>query len=357
MKSNFRKLTVVLIGLIVIYEMSGCATSSDPTSVNPTNTEMSTAKITLPAFTPTTLPANNQLTPKPTQTRIPIPTEIPTRTALPTVTAISTLQAKAASAEILRLLSSPNDTCTFPCWWGLIPGQTRIVDAQNYLNSFRALSGASSFDAQGGHTYLYLPQSNNSYLAIHLEFKGNYVFDWLQVSIYRNINVTHPTGEATYEISWNDPKLAEITKPYSLSQVLSTYGQPAEVLVFTYQVAMLNRPHPLSLVVFYPERGFMIEYVTDITYEGAAPNLNLKNCPSLAYPYFGFWTPTEEITLKDVASWIPGYQLNKDWLNSGKFKTLEEATGMSIEEFYALYTNDESACITTPAEIWPMPGE
>jgi hypothetical protein len=211
------------------------------------------------------------------------------------------------------------------------------MDAENYLNSFRVLSiGTPLWGKNKGHILLDLPQSQISSLDANFQFKGeNDTLNWLQVILQMN------------------PRLAQIIKPYSLSQVFSTYGQPAEVLVFTDQVVIGGHPHPLSLVVFYPEHGFMIEYVVDAI--GQPPDANLKGCMSLAFPYFWFWSPSEEITLKDVVSWISGYQLNNKWLALGKFKTIEEATGMSITDLYTLYTTNPNACITTPAEIWPMP--
>jgi len=340
---------LLVLTILLAHGISGCVTPSTPLA-NLTHTE------TLPA--PTALVARTQPPPKPTRTKVPIPTEIPTRTALPTPTAISALQAKDANTEIMRLLSSKDQDCLFPCWWRLIPGQTRIVDAQNYLNSFRALPGGGpEFNIDHNYISFQLPQVQDSYFMISLEFEGNHILNWLQVRIFRNVKVIQPSGEPSFEISWNDPKLKEIATPYSLTNIFSIYGQPAEVIVFTHQVALLNRPHPLSLVVFYPEHGFMVEYVASVSYEGTGPDITLKYCPSFAFPYFWFWSPSEKITLRDTVSWIQGYQLSEEWLNAGKFKPLEEATGISIEEFYTLYTTDRNACITTPAATWPMPGQ
>lgn len=333
---------MLLTGSIILYGLGGCNSSPTLTSVNPIDTKIVTANSSPPTPSPLA-----------TSTILQTPTLLP-----PTPTAISTLNAQDANEEILRLLLLADHSCLFPCWWGLTPGQTRIADAQNYLDSFSYYSGMRSVDDQRGSVLLLIPQEQDSNLDIDFQYGGkDGILKWLRVGIWRNIKVNHPDGESSYEISWGDPKLAEITKPYSLSQVFLRYGQPAEALVFTYEVAMMNQPHPLSLVVFYPKHGFMIEYVADTSYERAESTLRIKNCPSLAFPYFWFWSPSEEITVSDVASWISGHQLSNDQIALGKFKTIEEATGMSVEELYSLFTSDENACITTPAEMWPLPGE
>jgi hypothetical protein len=340
MKQKFRKLSVVLTGLIVLYGLSGCITSSAANSVNPTDTNT----VTVSSASPT-------LSPSATSTSTQTPTLIP-----PTPTAISTLNSQDASAEILRLLSSPDETCLFQCWWGLTPGQTRMADAQNYLDSFSFYSGMRGFDNQKGSVLLVIPQEQDSHLDIDFQYGGkDGILEWLRVGIWRNIKVNHSNGESSYEISWGDPKLTELTKPYSLSRVLTTYGAPADVLIFTRQATLLNQPWPISLVLFYPEHGFMIEYVADDRPVIKRPGVTW--CQSLAFPYFWFWSPEQEITIKDVISWIDGYQLSYDSVASGRFKTLEHATDMNIDELYSLFTSDEDACITTPAELWPMPGE
>lgn len=333
MKSKFHKLLITLIGLIVLYNLGSCMTTSEPTSVNLIST-----KLVSPSSTPS-VPLTS--TPTPTQLQ---------------PTAISTLQLEDASTEILRLLLEDN-ACTFPCWWGLIPGKTRINDTKNFLNSFHVLSGqALQFKKNNGYMFIGLPQEQNSYLEIYIEFEGEAdVLKWLQVSIQRKIKVINFSGEVSYETSWEDPKLAEITKPFSLSHVLLTYGSPSQVFLYTNQTALLKRPWPISLVVFYPEQGFLIEYIADSN--TVIKNSGVTWCPSFAFPSFGFWSPSEEITLNKISPFINSQQQEYGGVDWGRFKTIDEAAGMSIEEFYSTFMNDEETCITTPAEIWPMPGQ
>ncbi len=326
MKNNaVRLLTIFLI----LLWTGACATSPNPVMTNLTSTET--------IFTQTALPINTETTQPSTETPIPLPT------------------IETANAEIQRLLSDEKG-CSFPCWWGLTPGETQVGDVRNLLESFSIFSvGTPGWSSEEGHIRLIVPQTRDSFLHLTFVYKGrNEVLQRLWTRIQMMRRVTDADGRSNYEVSWGDPLLAEITKPYNLSQVLSKYGRPSEVLIRTYRATLLNQPWPISLVVFYPDQGFMIEYVADG--EGS-PNSNIAWCPSLAFPNFWFWSPSTRITLSDVVSEIPGEQLDQKSLVSGSFKTVEEAAGMSVEEFYSMFTNNEDKCLETPANLWPMPGQ
>lgn len=337
MKTNFGKLSVSLTCLILLYGLGGCVTSPTPSSTNPTETKI----VTVNSAMSTRIPSA-------TSTFTQTPTLVP-----PTPTIIPTLNVETASEEILRLLSSVDDSCLFPCWWGLIPEQTRILDAQNYLTGFGVLPGGGpKFETDEGYISFQVPQSSSSYLDITFEFEGkDGILSWLQVDIQRRIKVTYSGGESGYEISWNDPALAEVIKQYSLQNILSTYGEPSDILVFTRQTGLLNRALPVSIVLFYPQHGFMIEYVTD----GQIISDNIIGCPSLAFPNFWFWSPSEQITMDDVVSTIGGYQIGYESIVN--FKTIQDATGMNIDEFYSSFKVDKNKCIETAQNIWPLPGQ
>lgn len=332
MKSSIQKSFGVSI---IVGVISACFATPTPVQVSPTITEA----------LPTTIAS---------QTLQPI--EVPTRTPqLPAATVIPTLGVEDATTEINRLVSDRN-ACPFPCWWGLVPGKTRISDAQNFLNGFRALSvGSPVFRTRSGSIDLSIYQSDNSYIYISTYFKGDSeIIDWLTVELQNQNQITDPDGTVRYETSWSDPQLAEITDQYSLPQILEKYGMPSEVLIHTHQATLINQPWLISLVVFYPETGLMIEYVT---VGKGAPESSIAWCPTLAYPIFWFWSPSIEISLPDVVRVMPTERLNTDNLSSGKFKSLDEATDLSVEEFFSLYQSDENACIPTPTRLWPMPGQ
>ena len=269
-----------------------------------------------------------------------------------TLTQLPTLSVQEAQDRIKELLET-NGGCELPCWWGLIPGTTRIFDARNYLNSFQVLSiGKPLYNDEWNYLTLHLPQSNNLYLHIATTFKGEKdKLEWLQVSLEMQYKVTNDEEQSWYEISWNDPALAEVVNQYSLQNILSAYGEPSDILIFTHQTGLLNRALPVSIVLFYPQHGFMIEYVTD----GQIISDNIIGCPSLAFPNFWFWSPSEQITMDDVVSTISGYQIDHESIVN--FKTIQDATGMNIDEFYSSFKADKNKCIETAKNRWPLPGQ
>jgi hypothetical protein len=315
----------LLITFSLLLWTVACTTSLNPTTADPTSTEMIFTQPVLSTSTETMQPS------------------------------FPTLTAEEANTEIQRLLSNEQG-CSFPCWWDLTPGQTQVVDVINFLDSLSVFSiGAFRLNPEEGYILLIMPQSQDSYLHLTFVYKGRKeILERLWLRIQSMHKVTYPDGSSSYEVSWGDPLLAEILRSYNLSQVLSKYGMPSEVLIRTHQAALLNQPWPISLIVYYPEQGFMIEYVADGM---PAPNNNIGWCPSLAFPIFWFWTPSNEITMLDVVSEIPGEQIDRESLEAGNFKTIVEATGMSIEEFYSLFKNNEDKCVETPTNLWPMPGQ
>ena len=286
------------------------------------------------------------------QTPSPLITKMmpsPTRTAIPTLTHDD------AIAEISSLMSD-NNGCSFPCFWGWTPGQTLVADVRNHLNSFSIFSvGTPNLQPKRGHIWLIMPWSQNSYLGITMEYRGKgELLELLMIKMQMMLRFTDANGNPRYEVSWGDSQLVEITKIYSLSQVLSEYAVPSEILVRTHQASLLNQPWPISLVVFYPEQGFMVEYVAD---GRPALNSSISWCSSLAFPHFWFWSPSSEIKISDVVAEIPGEQLDRESLASGGFKSIEEATGMSVDTFYSLFKSDGNMCVDTPINIWPMPSQ
>jgi len=324
---------------LIFSSISACVTQSNPATINPISTKTNTTQVVI---------SPSSATPD-----LSTPTNIIETTPMLTSTIFPIFEPSVAKYEIQRLLSAEDETCTFPCWWNIIPGKTRIHDAQNYLNSFHALSiGEPLFDDEWNFIILQLPQSNNLYLDITFAFKEKKdILEWLQVSLEMKYKLTNNEGQSWYEISWNNPALAEIITPYTLQNILLKYGEPSTILLFTHQTALLNQPLPMSVVLFYPQHGFMVEYVID----GKITPNNITGCPSLAFPYFWFWSPSEQITIKDVASSIAGYQVDGETIAS--FKTIQDAINMNTDQFYSLFKTDKNKCIETTKDIWPLPGQ
>ena len=336
-----KNLLCILTNLIVLFTLSSCITFSVSATPNATNAKPIILQTKSPDSQSIYTTATTQSTPASTQMIVP------------------TLTEKDARAEIIGLLSNLK-TCRLPCWWGMLPQQTRTIEVQEMLQRFSVYSvEATNLNSKKGYTQLLIPQSGNSYLNISLAYKGKdetLEWIWLQMEIVHK--ASNSEGESWYETSWDDPQLANFSEQYRLSNILSEYGKPSEILIFTRQTALINQPLPISTVLFYPNYGFMIEYVANGILSRSTENvIDVTGCLSLASPIFLLWSPSQEMNLVDVVSLFSSEHLYSEGLLSGKYKTVEEATGMNIEEFYEAFTTDNNRCIATPSNLWPMPGE
>ena len=125
---------------------------------------------------------------------------------------------------------------------------------------------------------------------------------------------------------------------YSLDQVLTRYGQPSQVMLHLEPPIEAGSPAGYSLHVFYDQLGIAMSY------------LGLANGETMiqACPVFeqmtgiGLWLQAceEEFPLVEhvIAPDVMGY-----------FRSLEEATGMSLETFYEIFRNPDSrVCLEGP---------
>jgi hypothetical protein len=112
-------------------------------------------------------------------------TSTPTLEIQPTPTALPTLSPENARQEVLRLLQDDTE-CKFPCFWGLMPGETSISDTMNILNVFTTLGDLSDFsDNNMARIHIRVPvDSDEKLLGITFDFDGNNnMLHWLVVSV------------------------------------------------------------------------------------------------------------------------------------------------------------------------------
>jgi hypothetical protein len=102
----------------------------------------------------------------------------------------------------------------------------------------------------------------------------------------------------------------------------------------------------MLMVVYYEDQGFWIEYympreITENFYTG---------CPMKAHIYLTAEQSQDNFSFLEKRSNFNGIKY------SYFFKSLEEATTLSLDEFYQVFKNPEnSACIMTPKELWQLP--
>ena len=289
------------------------------------------------------------------ETNTPLSTEVQ-HTSAPTLTfqKVPTLPADDAYAQIGDLLRNRGD-CRMPCWLGITPGVSSVLDVQAQLAEFSSIASDS-----------YLEYPANGWLVSEMiityaeedmivEIRSNYMarqgVNTVYVDEFHTRAYRLKDGQYDGDVFGYMPYNA-LLEPYSISTVLSDYGPPEQVYILG---SLRSDTLPVTpgfgddfeIHLWYPDRGVFMEY--EISVEGSGDNYRF--CPSNAL-ISGRLTP---------ANLGAGYQEVLVSL-SDKFryffspsiyvKTPEDALGMTIEEFYQLFRSPTDRCLETPKSIW-----
>lgn len=311
--------TPVLLGVIT-WLVAGCTVSPSPALQPSRPASVTPLPSAVPAATPTC---------RPTQS----PTAIRILTLTPTPA--PTLSAEAREAYVEELLRT-NAGCELPCWWGIVPGETTWTDTERFLMQMgiRTVSNAGSsgtiFHEAGG-------------------------FDFRRQGVYNGINFWEREGiveSLQIRTQSNLPEnLKALWARLSPEQVIAAYGQPSRVWVQTF-ASSSELPYgdtmAYDLWLFYDALGFVIRYGGRARYE---PIYRL--CPTFGEG--GNLGLSIEMYLQSPADQRPLEELVGERMGIPEsIHSIEEAAGLSVEDFYALFTQGEGPiCFETPRDIWP----
>jgi len=299
------------------------------------------------SVTPTgiAVPIPMSLTPFST-TQLPLATLSPTQTrtlALPTLTSLPVLrQPEEIKTKLFELLLN-NGGCKLPCLLGYTPGTVSPQEMENFFDQFglvntqdMSVSRGTSNDGSLSGVSFYFLYSQDIYLNVH-------------ISAYINGNRVEALAMDAFPQSKWDPHYAEVMNYYLLPQILTNYGMPAQVLIATYRDDR-QRPDvtsaPFFLVLIYPDQGFYVKYEMERVSGGGI----FLGCPSKSFVSVAVWSPGDNEAFNKVV------QVMNNGGDLSSYKPIDEATSMTIDEFYQTYIlPDNTACIETPIETWPNP--
>ncbi len=245
-----------------------------------------------------------------------------------------TLTADQEETLVLGLLQN-NARCQLPCWWGFTPGKTSWQTAEAYFTSL----GKKADEFSNGHTTNYTVK----FKVLSHDMQVGQVYDvkdelinmiWVKGSTVRNGKRVF--GDQLFIEDWNN---------YLLPQMLTAYGQPAEVLLKTFQSVPEGMP-PFNLLLYYPQQGILVRYYGLAEKHGE----QLRLCPQQSEITLWLWSPGHATTLQEIANLGQDFPLEE----VADYRPLGDVTKMSTEKFYESFKNaDNMACIETLAKIWP----
>ena len=273
---------------------------------------------------------------EPTKTKSPLPTTTPDSTAtpaitstpfvlptpVPTITPTLTVDDK---VTLIHNLFMNNAGCLLPCWWGIVPGQTTWLDAKKSIMMLV-----------------------NRIVPVYYE--SNFVGAEID---FPNVETTNPlhlviaveSGVVQFIVS----DVVSVSS-YSLSAILTTYGQPSEVWLRSQSY---TNPETgtlwVSIYLWYPVYGFILGYSQP--YSNMANDGTITSCLGVETRMkIAIWEPNQV----NMLNYMQAAQKITWFRPSGYELPLEEATNLTLETFYNTYQDPSMApCFQTPKEIWP----
>ena len=323
--------------LILLFIFSGCnpVTHTPDQSVEAVgfSTATDTPQVPTPSFT-----ASATVTPSHTPTPIP------------------TLPAKEAKLLLLDLLQN-NGGCQLPCLWGLTPGETDVQALDLFMEKF---GNEISSDTQIRHDKFnesgvldLISWIDDLRITVGLSYQsGNGKLERFLVFANSAREYQKDQGLESVDV-FGDLHFYQSLHYFMLPQILSKYGRPSKVLIAPFVDDPDYPPAawmPFSIVLYYPDLGVLVEYITP----KERVDDHYRGCPMIGHINLVLWSPKQEISITEVVQRKSGNGINS--LNVDFFKPIEEATSLTLDEFYQAFKDpNNSQCIETPMDIWPKP--
>jgi hypothetical protein len=259
------------------------------------------------------------------------------------MTSVPTLSANEAQTVMLDWLQTNGD-CLLPCIWGLTPGVTDTQTRKAHLARFGSepnypVNRSGDHKNPGAIGYSYITTDNLS-ISFGLSYSEiNNVVDSL-------VLVTWPMRDGV--VAFNEPYYKELLGYYRLSQLLTNYGRPSDVLIATWpHDPFLKADYdPFSVVVLYTEVGIMAEYIAPTEKVGD----RYRGCPIQGYLTLRTWDPEQAVPLAKIAAMGAGRGINENSIDY--FKSIEEATSMTLDEFYRVFKYPDNTTCLEALDLW-----
>lgn len=316
--------------LLLALTSGGCRTTSPEPPATPT-VELTEILIDTPqpGF-PTLTPVTPSVTPvhtvaperRSTATRRPTatlkPTGTATRTPLPTY---STSEAQA----LLDELYATNGGCQLPCWWGFQPGITKWEEAQQLLERLAIVPIHSSHLGDNTYHEVLIPTESKEMFS-----RPRWQNYWAHKGIIESIEIN----------------MTNIFPFADLVLTIHTYGKPSEIWVNTgtFVPPGVTTTH-FIFVMFYEEQGLMFRFDD---HKAKINDRVVIGCPTEMSGGLAMilWDPGKKRSFSEMSKKFHNFPKDLPHL------PLEEATGVTVDEFYERYDQGEAACLQTPIELW-----
>jgi hypothetical protein len=311
--SRFAKFFMVMVEFCVLVLMVACESTPDGPSSPQISDTMQTPLVT---FTLTASPSSTIS-----------PTHLPTFTSAASPS--PSYSPEEIQAQIDDLLAT-NGYCQFPCWWGLMPGETTFDEAQRFV------AGLSESSA---------PWINERQIfAFSARIPVPEPISLLGELYYRSVSSEKTGGLLRAQ--------AVFGYAYTMTEVLEMLSEPSDIQ-FTVSLLFYSNTYNFDLFLFYPEDGIIVRFISQTTTPD--PETEIRICDldtKFTENYFGagflFWNPQENITFDEAIHLIFLGGLPPD------YASLENISNMDPHTFYINFSQPDPACLVIDTSLFAM---
>jgi hypothetical protein len=228
--------------------------------------------------------------------------------------------------------------CDFPCWGGVIPGETSWNASLHMLHP--VISN--------------LANRKNGIEGVYVNEKGNCRYGDCAILSF-NFLLNNQKYEITL-FSKNDIVYAinidgNAAPYFTIRDMLKKYGKPSQVYTMVNPYYHYTRYSPeIYIILHYPERNLVIKYYSIML---AVNGQNLETCLNTPY-YFSLGVvdiPQGEWPGIEIAN--AGDPTSHEFQGIDGFKPIADVTKMTVDDFYQKGIDEKSSlCIVTPEEFW-----
>ena len=315
-----------LVGILIIV-LSACVSSAIETEG-------------VPARTPSATDMPTSTLPESTELAVSTPTLVPS-TSTPTFTSVPTLPAEEAYSLLACWLQNSGD-CQLPCWGGLIPGSSSSLEAYSKLTAFSSIADIGVFYPTGGIVLITYPRDDLK-IRINVGIYAKADRRTMQV-VWISTYTLRELETGGYEEVYDASAYNELVGAYTLKSILSKYGIPTEIWVRA-DIYTTGTQETFSITLLYPEKGIFIRYNMLAERTGD----QVRGCPSHSFVDLWLLSPEDAGAYQDIL-------LSKDlhWEGNWPYTMpVQEATSLTVEEFYQEFKESTDSCLETPLNIWP----
>lgn len=264
----------------------------------------------------------------------------PDNSATPAPVVIPTYQTVDSYINWLFSLGASPD-CELPCWWGMVPGTTKIDDAREILSPFLL----TRFPAFAGDP--------TGYIGYAADVSGEEI-GGVSIGFWVRNGVVESIGVAPY-ISSDAPERSIANEIFYLDWTLDTYGVPSTVYVH-----LESEPPEQSSNWVYEILLVYEEHAAYLTYSGiyALPNSDEEFITACLgrdrFSSIGFSLFSDQVKLEDspLIAAIGNFDIESR-IRDGDLLEWEDATGKTLEEFTELFSaNVGDICFQSPRSNW-----